>query len=66
MTAHHATVIAHRMEQLKALAQVRQTLPHGDGQTVQELFDRDSANLNDKDFEMILTLTMRYLTRVRS
>ncbi len=62
---HHVeTVIAHRKRQLTALAQVRGTLPAFDRQTVAELFDRDPATLTDKDFEMIQTLTMRYITQV--
>ncbi len=65
MSHHHVeTIIADRRRQLTALAQVRGTLPAFDRQTVAELHHKDPTTLTDKDFEMIQTLTMRYITQV--
>lgn len=65
MSHHHVeTIIAHRRRQLTALAQVRGTLPAFDRQTVAELHHKDPVTLTGKDFEMIQTLTMRYITQV--
>ena len=61
---HHETVIAHRKRQLNALAQIRGTLPAFDRQAVSELHHKDADTLTDKDFELILTITMRNLTMV--
>lgn len=61
---HHETIIAHRLRQLTALAQIRGTLPKFDQQAVAELHHKDPATLNDKDFELIQTITMRNLTMV--
>lgn len=64
MSHHVETIIAHRLRQLNALAQIRNTLPAFDRQVVAELHHKDPDDLTDKDFEMILTITMRNLTMV--
>lgn len=66
MTNYDQSIIDHRKRQLTALAQVRGTLPEFDRQTVAELHHKDPDTLTDKDFEMIMTLTMRYITQVPS
>lgn len=59
-----------RAAQLKALAQVRNTLPRPDFPTVAELFDLacasgfDVNHLNDKQLELIDTLAATYLSEV--
>lgn len=67
MSHHHVeTIIAHRRRQLTALAQVRNQpgISRFDSQTIKEMFNREPDSLTDKDFEMIQTLTMRYIERV--
>lgn len=61
---HDQSIIEHRLRQLNALAKIRNTLPAFDRQIVAELHHKDPAELTDKDFEMILTITMRNLTMV--
>lgn len=59
-----------RAAQLKALAQVRNTLPRHDMHTVAELFDLAAASgfdvgyLTDKQLELIDTLADTYLREV--
>jgi len=59
-----------RAAQLKALAQVRNTLPRHDMRTVEELFDLacasgfDVSHLSDKQLELIDTLAATYLREV--
>jgi len=60
------TLHARRAAQLKALAQVRNTLPASDRAMVIDLFDRLSGALDDKDLELIGTLASRYLCEVVS
>lgn len=63
---------ARRAAQLKALAQVRNTLPRDDYRSVCELFDLacasglDVSYLTDKQIELIGTLAARYLNEVVS
>lgn len=64
---------ARRAAQLKALAQVRNTLPRDDHRAVAELFDvcptgatgLDVSALTDKQLELIGTLAARYLREVQ-
>lgn len=59
-----------RAAQLKALAQVRNTLPRPDMRTVEELFDLaaasgfDVGHLTDKQLELVDTLAATYLREV--
>ena len=59
-----------RAAQIKALAQVRNTLPRHAYRTVAELFDLacasgfDVSHLNDKQLELIDTLAATYLREV--
>lgn len=59
------TLDARRAAQLKALAQVRNTLPAADRAMVVDLFDRRDA-LTDKQLETIAVLAERYLNEVVS
>jgi len=54
-----------RAAQLKALAQVRNTLPAPDRAMVAELYDQDTT-LADKQHETIAVLADRYLSEVVS
>lgn len=61
-----------RSAQLKALAQVRNTLPRPDMRTVEELFDLaaasgfDVSHLTDKHLELVDTLARTYLSEMVS
>jgi hypothetical protein len=57
------TLHARRAAQLKALAQVRNTLPAPDRAMVIDLFDRHGA-LTDKQLELVGVLAGRYLCEV--
>ena len=53
-----------RAAQLKALAQVRNTLPRADRIAVAELYDTPAGGLTDKQLELIDTLAATYLSEV--
>jgi len=59
------TLTARRAAQLKALAQVRNTLPASDRAMVIDLFDQTEP-LTDKQHETIAVLAGRYLCEVVS
>lgn len=53
-----------RAAQLKALAQVRNTLPRHANQQVAELYDLSFENMQDWQLELIDTLAATYLSEV--
>jgi len=55
-----------RAAQLKALAQVRNTLPGADRATVAEFYERGADALNDKELETVSVLATAYLCEVVS
>ena len=55
-----------RAAQLKALAQVRNTLPASDRDMVADLFDIEHGALTDKQLEMIDVMARAYLNEVVS
>jgi len=58
------TLHARRAAQLKALAQVRNTLPAPDRAMVIDLYDIEHWALTDKQLETIAVLADRYLCEV--
>jgi len=60
------TLHARRAAQLKALAQVRNTLPYVDRTLVNDLCYLEPADLTDKQLETIAVLADRYLSEVVS
>lgn len=57
---------ARRAAQLKALAQVRNTLPASDRDMVADLMDVPAENMQDRQLEMVDSLASTYLCEVVS